>query len=448
MYFFILGALVTQFTYIAIQWWQLRYKEYLYYCAYIGTFILYMIVLFRSSILNIPEDSDWGTGLDNFKRPLAFLLYYEYFVFGQYFLDLKTRFPEIYNRLRPLGKIIFGFIAVQVILQVTKMQYTIIGNVCYYAFSIFLFLVFIIFIIRLWKSEDRLVRYVLWASLSVSAGAFVSNLLSILWMTHLLPEEIMVYYFIPSCLGAAFEIYFFNTGITYKISLAEKKLIVRQQELIEQLSQNEEQLIAQQRIRNKLAQDLHDDIGATMSGIALHSHMARSYIEQNKPESVVSSLNLIADGAVEMVNNLNDVVWAVNPKYDNVEEMLERLKEYTLGITQAKNIRLNWEVEPGIKLMKLPVEYRKNVYLICKEAVNNAVKYADCREILIGGSQTDRQLTFSIRDDGKGFEIKQDSAGNGLRNMRERAKESKIQLSIQSNPGKGTYIGMQYEITQ
>jgi signal transduction histidine kinase len=448
MYFFILGALVTQFTYIAIQWWQLRYKEYLYYCAYIGTFILYMIVLFRGTILGIPEDSDWGRALDTLKRPLALLLYYEYFVFAQYFIGLKLRFPRIYKQLRPLGKIIFGFILCQVLLQIAGIQYDTIGQVCYYTFSIFLFLVFIIIIIKLWKSEDRLIRYVLWASLSVSAGAFLSNLLTILWQAGVTPDIIMSYYFIPSCLGAAFEIYFFNTGITYKISLAEKKLIARQRELISQLSENEEQLIAQQRTRNKLAQDLHDDIGATMSGIALHSHMARMYIEQNNVESLERSLNLIEGGAVEMVNNLNDVVWAVNPRNDNVEEMLERLKEYTLGMTQAKNIIVNWEVETGIKDMKLPIEYRRNVYLICKEAVNNAVKYADCGQIIIGGRHNGHQLTFSICDNGKGFDAGTDSIGNGLRNMQERAKESNIRLYIQSSNGKGTSISMEYVVTQ
>jgi signal transduction histidine kinase len=448
MYFFILGALVTQFTYIAIQWWQLRYKEYLYYCAYIGTFILYMIVLFRNEILGIPENSEASVIIDNFKRPLAFLLYYEYFVFARYFISLKTRFPEIDKRLRPLRNVIFGFILCQFILQIADIQYETIGQVCYYSLSIFLFIVFVVFIVKLWKTEDRLIRYLLWASLSISAGAFISNLLNILWMAALIPDDIQSYYFIPSCLGVAFEIYFFNTGITYKVSMAEKKLFLRQQELINQLSENEEQLIAQQRIRNKLAQDLHDDIGATMSGIALHSHMARMYIAQDKTESVVQSLNLIADGAVEMVNNLNDVVWAVNPKNDNVEEMLERLKEYTLGITQAKNILVNWEIETGIKNMKLPVEYRRNVYLICKEAINNAVKYADCSEIVIAGSHTDHQLTFSILDNGKGFDRGKDSHGNGLRNMQERAKESKMQLDIQSGNGKGTSISMKYQVTQ
>ncbi|HEY6505058.1 MAG TPA: 7TM diverse intracellular signaling domain-containing protein [Chitinophagaceae bacterium] len=447
MYYFILGALVTQFTYIAIQWWQLRYKEYYYYCLYVGTFILYMVVLFRNIILNIPENSAADEILDSFKRPLAFLLYYEYFVFARYFIGLKTRFPEIDKKLRPLRNIIFGFILCQVILQAANIQYNIIGQVCYYAFSIFLFLVFVVFIIKLWKTEDRLTRYVLWASLSVSAGAFISNLMIILWLSDVLPVQLQAYYFIPSCLGVAFEIYFFNTGITYKISLAEKRLIATQKELIQKLSENEEKLIKQQHIRNKLAQDLHDDIGATMSGIALHSHMARMYIAQQKTESVEKSLSLIATGAVEMVNNLNDVVWAVNPQNDNVEEMLERLKEYTLGITQAKNIRVNWEVETGIKNMKLPIEYRRNVYLICKEAVNNAVKYADCRRIIIGGMQADHQLIFSICDDGNGFDVNSVFHGNGLKNMHERAAESNIQLDIKSGNGKGTCISMQYKVT-
>lgn len=428
MFFFILGALATQFTYIAIQWWQLRYREYLYYCAYIGTFLVYMLVLFRNSILAVPEDSYWDNILDNWKRPLAFLLYYEYFVFAQYFIGLETRFPSIHKRLKPLKYIIIGFIICQIVLQITKLQYSIAGNICYYTFSIFLFVVFIVIIVRLWKTEDRLLRYVLWASLSVSVGAFISNLWIILWMVGALPAGSMGYYFIPSCLGAAFEIYFFNTGLTYKISSAEKKLIERQQELIHQLSVNEEQLIAQQRIRNKLAQDLHDDIGATMSGIALHSHMARTYISQNKTESLERSLHLIEGGATEMVNNLNDVVWAVNPRNDNVEKMLERLKEYIIGITEAKNIRVSWEVEAGIKDMKLPIEYRRNVYLICKEAVNNAVKYAGCRQIIIGGRNIGQQLAFSISDDGTGFDINNYNPGNGLRNMQERSRESNIQL--------------------
>src|SRR5206468_4142620 len=97
------------------------------------------------------------------------------------------------------------------------------------------------------------------------------------------------YYFIPAAIGAAFEIYFLNTGIIYKISLAEKKLITTQKALIDKLTENEQLLTNQQNIRNKIAQDLHDDIGATLSGIALHSHLANKQITENKTESVINS---------------------------------------------------------------------------------------------------------------------------------------------------------------
>jgi signal transduction histidine kinase len=159
-------------------------------------------------------------------------------------------------------------------------------------------------------------------------------------------------------------------------------------------------------------------------------------------------LDLIADGAVQMVNNLNDVVWAVNPRNDNVEEMLERLKEYALGITQAKQIRVNWEIQDDLKKMKLPVEYRRNLYLICKEAVNNAVKYSDCTQIVIGGAQTDHQVTFSVHDNGHGFDDGVQMPGNGLRNMRERASESKMELKIETWSGEGTRISMNCKVTQ
>src|SRR3954468_18258695 len=109
MHLFILGILVAQFTYIAIQWAQLRYREYLYYGAYIGTFIVYVVILFRENTLGVYETSPMYMVLDSFKRPIAFLLYFEYFIFAQYFIGLESRFPPIYRMLKPFGKIILGF---------------------------------------------------------------------------------------------------------------------------------------------------------------------------------------------------------------------------------------------------------------------------------------------------------------------------------------------------
>jgi signal transduction histidine kinase len=132
-----------------------------------------------------------------------------------------------------------------------------------------------------------------------------------------------------------------------------------------------------------------------------------------------------------------------------VEEMLERLKEYTFIMSQAKNIQLKWIVnEEQIKNIILPMDHRRNIYLICKEAINNAVKYSACRQIVISGMHEKGAISFRIRDDGKGFDIGDFSRGNGLRNMKERAKECSLDLEIESAEGHGTEISIHYSITQ
>jgi signal transduction histidine kinase len=138
----------------------------------------------------------------------------------------------------------------------------------------------------------------------------------------------------------------------------------------------------------------------------------------------------------------------VNPKNDSVEQFMERLKEYAFAMTQAKSIQVNWKVDNSIRDIKLPMEYRKNIYLICKEAVNNAVKYADCHEITITGMLANPGIVFSVCDDGKGFINENQSRGNGLKNMQERAEENKMKIEIESSPERGTIISVHCQITQ
>jgi signal transduction histidine kinase len=448
MHLFILGVLATQFIYVAVQWWQLRYKEYLYYGSYIGTFIIYVSIIYQQELFHVQPETFVYTVVDQFKRPLALLLYFEYFIFGAYFAGLKPRFPVLHKRLLFLPRTILGFIVVLVTLQLLGYQYHPVGEIFYYACCIFLFIVFTAFITRLWNSTDQLVRYVLKASFCICVGGFITNVIVILGFTGVIGEDVMQYFFLPTALGAAFEIYFFNTGIVYKVSMDEKKLIHTQQQLITQLSQNEALQNSQQQMRNKLAKDLHDDIGSTLSGIALHSHVVRDLISQNKTESVTRSLNLIENGAVEMVNNLNEVVWMVNPRNDNVDRMLERLKEYAFAITDAKGIHVNWKVDECMRAITLPMQIRRHIYLICKEAMNNAVKYAFCNQLSFTGKFAGQELLISICDDGIGFDREKVKQGNGLRNMQERALEAGMTLQIDGMHSPGTLVAIYCEITQ
>ena len=95
----------------------------------------------------------------------------------------------------------------------------------------------------------------------------------------------------------------------------------------------------------------------------------------------------------------------------------------------------------------MDMQKRNNIYLICKEAINNAIKYSECRNLSFGLKQNDHHINIDIVDDGKGFNALTDFDGNGLKNMKSRAQEIKADLNVNSEKGKGTSINLFLKIT-
>jgi signal transduction histidine kinase len=446
MYLFILGALSTQLCYIMIQWWRLRSKEYLLYAAYILTFILYAVILFQEDILKIPENSTTFLVIDSFKRPFAFLLYFEYFLFGQYFIDLKNRFPTYYRILQPLKKIILGFIAIMIIFRFANIQYSTLGNACYYLFSIFLFIFFTVFIIKLWKSDDQLIRYLLRASLSVTVGALLSNLLIVAHMLGIISESLAELYFIPTCIGAGFEIYFLNTGIVYKSSLFEKKLIATQQELIGKLKENEILLTTQQNIRNKIAQDLHDEVGSTLSSIHIYSSVASRTLEKDV-EKAKAALSQIKENTRQVMENVSDIVWAMNKEQIGGTSLEVKLKNYGYELLNPLNINCFYSIDKDADKKIINMEARKNILLIAKEAMNNIAKYSQATEASVKLEFHNGSLQMEIVDNGKGFDEANLHRGNGIYNMRQRAETLGGSFHFRSENNRGTVVQCNIPVT-
>ncbi|MES2653492.1 MAG: histidine kinase [Bacteroidota bacterium] len=195
-------------------------------------------------------------------------------------------------------------------------------------------------------------------------------------------------------------------------------------------------------LRSKISQDLHDEVGATLSGIAMYSYITKTQLAQQAYTDVNHSLDRIKDNAAEMVDKLNDIVWAVNPVQDHLDALLARLKEFALQIASVKDIRLEFIVPEEIKVLKLAMDYRKNIYLICKEAINNAVKYSEASLLQVKIEFINKNITIVIEDNGNGFIPSAVSKGNGLINMASRTKEINAKLIIDSENGNGTKISL------
>lgn len=201
-------------------------------------------------------------------------------------------------------------------------------------------------------------------------------------------------------------------------------------------------------LRNKISQDLHDEVGATLSGIALYSYIAKQQNEHNEVNAVTQSLDIIDKNATDMVKKLSDIVWAVNPVHDTLEALLQRLEDYAMEMASAKGIDIIIVKEEQVKQLRLPMEQRKNIYLIIKEAVNNAIKYSHCTQLKITASAHNKQTVFHVSDNGIGFDDTCISKGNGLFNMQTRATELQGKLDIESVPGRGTNIKVICSTTQ
>jgi len=196
-----------------------------------------------------------------------------------------------------------------------------------------------------------------------------------------------------------------------------------------------------QTLRNKIASDLHDDVGSTLSSISIFSQMAQ---EQSK--EVNPLLDTIGESSRKMLDAMADIVWTINPENDQFEKIILRMRSFAYELLGAKKIDFEFNADEEVTKMKLSMEVRKNLYLIFKEATNNLVKYSGANKATFNIKAEKDSLTMLISDNGKGFDQQQPSMGNGLKNMKKRAGEIGGQLLIDSWPGKGTEIQLRVAV--
>jgi signal transduction histidine kinase len=186
-------------------------------------------------------------------------------------------------------------------------------------------------------------------------------------------------------------------------------------------------------IRDKISRDLHDDLGATLSSITVLSEIARTRIEEGNPEQSFPLLGKITSYSGEMVGKMRDIVWAIDPRNDTLHNMIIRLKQYSAEWCANREIALRFTISPEFLRVTPPMNTRKNLYLISKEAIFNAIRHAGAGSISVQCRMSGGKGEIEIADNGRGFDPGSSYEGNGLANMRARAAEIGAKISIYSN---------------
>ena len=193
----------------------------------------------------------------------------------------------------------------------------------------------------------------------------------------------------------------------------------------------------------RISSDLHDEIGSTLSSISMYSSYAEQQLAENKTSEAQNILDEISTSSHEMIEDMNDIIWTINPRNDNFETIVDRLKNFASLITQSKCTQLHFHSDESLNNINLPTSLRKNIYLIIKEAMNNSIKYSACKNLYIKLERDKKLLITEIKDDGNGFDTNKNFTGNGLKNMRSRASQIKTAFIIESSPGEGTTIRLE-----
>ncbi|MGZ5546174.1 MAG: two-component regulator propeller domain-containing protein, partial [Limisphaerales bacterium] len=192
--------------------------------------------------------------------------------------------------------------------------------------------------------------------------------------------------------------------------------------------------------RGRISRDLHDSLGADLSQLALWSDLALQ--EKDRPGLMAQRARDLSQLTREVIQNVEEIVWTVNPKNDSLEKFAAYLCEFSERVVTRAGLRFRWEAPVEIPVIPIASDIRHNLFLVTKEALNNLVKHAGASEARVKLALDAGVLEIAISDDGRGcdFEKSALNGGNGLNNMRERIAACGGETTFESQKGEGSSI--------
>ena len=203
-------------------------------------------------------------------------------------------------------------------------------------------------------------------------------------------------------------------------------------------------------VRENIARDLHDDMGSYLGSISMLSQTVLN-VAQKDPQRARLLVDKIGETARQVMDSMSDIVWAINPENDSMAQIIIRMRDVATDLLGSQDITLHQDIDEAVKQTHLPLEQRRDFFLIYKEALTNIAKYASASQVWVRLQRNGQTLMLTIQDNGVGCDTQQTVGrtllgGNGLKNMQARTENLGGTLTILSTPGQGTNLTVQIPV--
>ena len=437
---FLDGMLVMMALYALLSYVQQRKAIYWQYALY----ILCITATFRL------DDVDYGQAQyapgTNYAVVLlettAFLLYIRFAIL---LINIPQHDPFSYRLLKLMGVLLVGSLVVDTGLYVGQFSDAVRSQ----SYTIGRFVVAALALVvvpRIFRLRQPVISYFILGSFFFVMGCVVALCLN--FVPPLFTRQPNNPFSFPISymqVGVVLEVLCFTLGLARLNQETELEKQRMQAELIDQFQENERRQQKIGQIRDEIARDLHDELGADLGGIGMLA-LAASRQVTSHPNEAQTTLVTISQAARRVITTMREIVWNLNSAHDTLQNVASRFDETAHTLLEQQGITLRLELPPGWTDTPLPTEYRRDLFLLFKEALHNLIRHSEATEAFVSlsvrpVSETKSIITLLIQDNGRGFrEEGIGLGGNGLRSMRQRAAALGGTLVISSSPDKGTTV--------
>jgi signal transduction histidine kinase len=410
----LLGAAFVLFIYHIFLYIQYKERVIVAYSLYLFSLTAY-ITFYLISINYYPDDRFAFINYVKESMSVLTVLGYCYFLYAV-LEEWHEKYQLFFGLLKAVMIIMTGYCAFVILAGALGLQGKIVSTFLPYSSRVILLIMAIVAAFLFFPlMKTRFMRLIKYGS---AAYLFIVALivLTIVWSDNGFMGWDNIYLFFA---GVFIDIVLFSMAMAYKVRSVFTHIM---------------------EIKQKISQDLHDDIGASLSSLQIYSTIAEQTFKQN-PGKAMEMLEKISAQSKNLMENMGDIVWSMKTNDSHTASLEARIKNFSVELLEDMNIDFSFHIAPAAEMVLQNATARKNVLLIIKEALNNIAKYSKASQANLFIHMTGKQLELKITDNGIGFDTTQrTNTGNGLQNMKSRAAELDGELVIESGIGTGTTL--------